>query len=42
MIDDNGISCFVDELGETSWIDDDGQLLTCGGATFALMPQGCM
>ena len=29
--DDNGVSCFIDDLGNTIWVDDNGVLLTCAG-----------
>ena len=29
--DNNGVSCFIDNLGNTSWIDNNGVLLTCTG-----------
>ena len=34
LVDDNGISSFVDELGETAWVDDNGLLL--GGRQFTI------
>jgi hypothetical protein len=34
FIDQNGVSCFIDQVSETTWIDQNSVLLTCGaGAT---------
>jgi hypothetical protein len=35
--DDNAISCFTDDLGATSWTDDNGLTLTCGAFIAALL-----
>jgi len=34
LIDDNAVSVFVDDLGETLWVDDNGLLL--GGRQFTI------
>lgn len=38
LVDDNGVSYFIDNLGMTSWVDDLGQVLGSGlsGRTFIL------
>jgi hypothetical protein len=30
FIDQNGVNCFIDQVGETTWIDQNSVLLTCG------------
>jgi hypothetical protein len=36
--DDKAISCFTDDLGATSWDDDNGLTLTCGAIPVVTAP----
>lgn len=43
LVDDNSVGCFIDELSVTSWVDDLGNALSCGGGpNVVLMGQACL
>jgi hypothetical protein len=37
FVDQNGVSCFIDQLGQTTWVDQNGVLLTCLAAGSAIL-----